>query len=204
MLEDRDLLVLSDEIYDRLTYGEARHLSIAGTGPDAYGKTVTISGGSKTYAMTGWRIGFAAGPKYIIDAMAKLQTQRTSGAATFTQLALVEALTGDQSAVQVMREEFARRAVHMHRRLCAMPGITCVEPTGAFYCFPNVLGAYDRLGVSGSVEFADRLLEHAHVAVVPGIAFGNDAHIRMSFATSMEQIDLGLDRMERFLHANGA
>jgi aspartate aminotransferase len=202
-LEGVDLLVLSDEIYDRLTYGDARHMSIAATGPDAYGKTVTISGGSKTYAMTGWRIGFAAGPRYIIEAMAKLQTQRTSGAATFTQLALVEALTGDQSGVAAMRTEFARRAAHMHRRLGDMPGITCVEPTGAFYCFPNVLGAYDRLGVAGSVEFAERLLEEAHVAVVPGIAFGNDAHVRMSFATSMEQIDLGMDRMEVFLRTNG-
>jgi aspartate aminotransferase len=153
--------------------------------------------------MTGWRIGFAAGPRYIIEAMAKLQTQRTSGAATFTQLALVEALTGDQSGVAAMRTEFARRAAHMHRRLGDMPGITCVEPTGAFYCFPNVLGAYDRLGVAGSVEFAERLLEEAHVAVVPGIAFGNDAHVRMSFATSMEQIDLGMDRMEVFLRTNG-
>jgi len=203
-LEGLDILVLSDEIYDRLTYGGVPHLSIAATGPDAYGKTVTISGGSKTYAMTGWRIGFAAGPRYIIDAMAKLQSQRTSGAATFTQLALAEALTGDQSCVATMRTEFARRAAHMHRRLSAMPGLTCVEPTGAFYCFPNVLGAYDRLGVNGSVEFADRLLDEAHVAVVPGIAFGNDAHVRMSFATSMQQIDLGLDRLEAFLRRNGS
>jgi aspartate aminotransferase len=203
-LEGVDILVLSDEIYDRLTYGGVPHLSIAATGPDAYGKTVTISGGSKTYAMTGWRIGFAAGPRYIIEAMAKLQSQRTSGAATFTQLALAEALTGDQSCVATMRAEFARRAAHMHRRLSAMPGITCVEPTGAFYCFPNVLGAYDRLGVNGSVEFADRLLDEAHVAVVPGIAFGNDAHVRMSFATSLQQIDLGLDRLEAFLRRNGS
>jgi aspartate aminotransferase len=202
-LEGVDILVLSDEIYDRLTYGGVPHLSIAATGPDAYGKTVTISGGSKTYAMTGWRIGFAAGPRYIIEAMAKLQSQRTSGAATFTQLALVEALTGAQDCVAMMRAEFAERAAHMHRRLSAMPGLTCVEPTGAFYCFPNVLGAYDRLGVNGSVEFADRLLEEAHVAVVPGIAFGNDAHVRMSFATSTEQIDRGLDRLEAFLHRNG-
>jgi aspartate aminotransferase len=203
-LHGRDILVLSDEIYDRLTYGGATHASIAGTGPDAYGKTVTISGGSKTYAMTGWRIGFAAGPQYIIDAMAKLQTQRTSGAATFTQLALAEALLGDQAPVQHMRAEFERRANHMYERLVAMPGITCVKPSGAFYCFPNVMGAYEALGVSGSVAFADRLLEEAHVAVVPGIAFGNDAHVRMSFATSMDQIDAGLTRIERFLHANGA
>jgi aspartate aminotransferase len=198
-LEKHDLLVLSDEIYDRLTYGGVEHTSIAATGPDAYGKTVTVSGGSKTYAMTGWRIGFAAGPTHIIDAMAKLQTQRTSGAATFTQLALVEALQGDQSCVAAMRAEFERRAAHMHTRLCTMPGVTCVKPTGAFYCFPNVLGAYEPLGVSGSVDFAERLLEEAHVAVVPGIAFGNDAHVRISFANSIEEIDKGLDRIEGFL-----
>ena len=198
-LEGRDILVLSDEIYDRLTYGEVVHRSIAAIGPDVYGKTVTISGGSKTYAMTGWRIGFAAGPEYIIKAMAKLQTQRTSGAATFTQHALVTALTGDQSCVATMREEFARRARHMYERLGAMPGVTCVEPTGAFYCFPNVMSSYEQLGVAGSVEFAERLLEEAHVAVVPGIAFGNDAHVRLSFATAMERIDEGLDRLERFL-----
>ncbi len=202
-LEGRDILVLSDEIYDRLTYGGVRHTSIAGTGPDAFGKTVTINGGSKTYAMTGWRIGFAAGPKHIIDAMAKLQTQRTSGAATFTQIALAEALLGDQAPVEQMRVAFEERANHMYERLVAMPGVTCVKPSGAFYCFPNVLSAYEALDVSGSVEFASKLLEEAHVAAVPGIAFGNDAHIRLSFATSMEQIDEGLTRIERFLRANG-
>ncbi len=198
-LKGRDLLVLSDEIYDRLTYGGAQHASIAATGPDAYGKTVTVIGGSKTYAMTGWRIGFAAGPQYIIDAMAKLQSQRTSGAATFTQLALAAALTDDQAAVEQMRRAFEERADHMHERLSAMPGVTCVKPTGAFYCFPNVMGAYEHLGVTGSVEFAEKLLEDVHVAVVPGMAFGNDAHVRLSFAASMAQIDEGLTRIERFL-----
>ncbi|MGD2135062.1 MAG: pyridoxal phosphate-dependent aminotransferase [Gemmatimonadales bacterium] len=203
-IEKLDVLVLSDEIYDRLTYGDVPHLSIAAVSPELYGKTVTVCGGSKAYAMTGWRIGYAAGPEYIIKAMAKLQSQRTSGAATFTQHALVAALTGDQACVTAMRDEFARRAEHMHRRLCAMPGVTCVRPTGAFYCFPNVMGMYERLGVAGSVQFAERLLEEAHVAVVPGVAFGNDAHVRMSFAASMERIDEGLDRLERFLRANGA
>jgi len=198
-LKGRDLLVLSDEIYDRLTFGGVKHASIAATGPDAYGKTVTVIGGSKTYAMTGWRIGFAAGPQYIIDAMAKLQSQRTSGAATFTQLALAVALTDDQAMVERMRQAFEERANHMHERLIAMPGVTCVQPTGAFYCFPNVMGAYEHLGVSGSVEFAEKLLEEVHVAVVPGMAFGNDAHVRLSFAASMEQIDEGMTRLERFL-----
>ena len=157
--------------------------------------TILLGGFSKAYAMTGWRIGYAAGPDDIIKAMAKLQSQRTSGAATFTQLALAAALDGDQSCVAQMRSEFARRAAHMHRRLCDLPGITCVRPTGAFYCFPNCLGTYEPKGVSGSVAFAQRLLEEAHVAVVPGIAFGNDAHVRISFAASMERIDEGLTRL---------
>jgi aspartate aminotransferase len=198
-VEGRDLLVLSDEIYDRLIYGGAEHLSFAATGPDAYSKTVTVNGGSKAYAMTGWRIGYAAGPETIINAMAKLQSQRTSGAATFTQLALAAALTLDQSCVDKMRDEFAKRATIMHARLCEMPGVTCVEPSGAFYCFPNVMGTYKRLGVSGSVEFAQRLLAEAHVAIVPGIAFGNDAYVRLSFAAAMERIDEGLDRIAKWL-----
>jgi aspartate aminotransferase len=203
-LEGRDILVLSDEIYDRLTYGGVQHTSIAGSSPDAYGKTVTVGGGSKTYAMTGWRIGFAAGPTPIIAAMAKIQTQRTSGAATFTQIALAEALVGDQAPVERMRGAFEERASHMYERLVALPGVTCVKPSGAFYCFPNVAGAYEALGVSGSVEFANKLLQDAHVAVVPGVAFGNDAHVRLSFATGMEQIDEGLARIERLLQTGRA
>ena len=198
-IRGRDLVVLSDEMYDQLVFGGGEHLSFAATGPDAYAKTVTLSAGSKTYSMTGWRIGYAAGPKPIIDAMAKLQSQSTSGAATFTQWALVEALHGDQSCVRQMRAEFEQRARHMHRRLAEMPGVTCLVPTGAFYCFPNVSGTYARRGVRGSVEFATRLLEEAKVGVVPGEAFGADAHVRLSFATSLEQIDKALDRMAAWL-----
>ena len=144
-------------------------------------------------------MGYAAGPTDIIRAMAKLQSQSTSGAATFNQLALATALTADQGAVETMRQEFERRAVHMWTRLRAMKGVRCPKPTGAFYCFPNVSDAYARLGVDGSIGFAGKLLEQARVAVVPGVAFGMDAHVRLSFATSMDSINKGLDRMETLL-----
>ena len=133
--------------------------------------------------------------------MAKLQSQTTSGAVTFNQLALAEALTADQAPVEAMRQEFEKRGRHMHQRLSAMSGVRCPKPTGAFYCFPNVSAAFARLGVSGSAQFAELMLDQAKVAVVPGIAFGMDEHVRLSFATSMDQIDKGLDRIEAVLTA---
>lgn len=199
VLQDRDLIVMSDEIYDRLIYDGQESLSYAAISDRAYAQTVTLNAASKTYAMTGWRLGYAAGPVAIIKAMAKLQSQSTSGAATFSQHALAEALNSDQSDVEVMRVEFQRRADHMHARLMNLTGVRCPKPTGAFYCFPNVSGTFGKLGVKGSAEFADRLLEEAKVAVVPGVAFGMDEHVRLSFAASMEQIDEGLDRIEYFL-----
>lgn len=201
VLQDRKLIVFSDEIYDRLVYGDQQRISYAAIGDKAYAQTLTFNGASKTFAMTGWRLGYAAGPAKLIKGMCKLQTQTTSGAATFSQHALIEALNGDQSSVESMRREFEKRAVYMHERLTAMPGVRCPIPTGAFYCFPNVAGTYERLGVSGSIAFSERLLEQANVAVVPGIAFGLDAHVRLSFAASMEQIEKGLDRIEAMLSA---
>jgi aspartate aminotransferase len=199
VLQGRDLWVVSDEIYDRLLYEGQETLSYAAVSDKAYARTITVNGASKTYAMTGWRIGYSAGPHEAIKAMAKLQTQTTSGAATFNQIALAEALTADQAPVEAMRVEFEHRARHMYKRLTAIPGVSCPKPTGAFYCFPNVSGAFERLGVSGSGEFADRMLEEVRVAVVPGIAFGMDEHVRLSFAASMHTIDRGLDRIADFL-----
>ena len=144
-------------------------------------------------------MGYAGGPVEVVAAMAKLQSQSTSGAATFCQIGLATALTGDQNAVESMRVEFERRGKHMWERLTSMPGVACPNPTGAFYCFPDVSESFARLGVSNSREFAARLLEEAKVAVVPGVAFGMDTHVRLSFATSIEQIDRGLDRLAAFL-----
>lgn len=199
VLGERDLIVFSDEMYEQLVYGGQQFLSYAAISEKTYNQTVTFNAGSKTYAMTGWRIGYAAGPQPIIKAMAKIQSQTTSGATTFCQHALIKALEGDQACVEEMRREFERRADHMFNRLNAIPGVSCVRPTGAFYAFPNVSGAYKKLGVKGSLDFAAKVLQEAHVAVVPGEAFGCDENVRLSFATSMAQIDKGLDRLAKLL-----
>lgn len=199
VLSETDITVLSDEIYDCLVYNGHKHLSYAAISDRTYSQTLTINAGSKTYAMTGWRVGYAAGAIELVKAMAKIQSQTTSGAATFNQVALASALKSDQSAVEVMRTEFERRATHMHQRLVRISGVRCPKPVGAFYCFPDVSDTYGRLGVSGSAQFADRLLEDAKVAVVPGIAFGLDAHVRLSFALDTEQMEVGLARIEKWL-----
>jgi aspartate aminotransferase len=199
VLEGRDIAVLSDEMYDRIVFGNHEYKSYASVSDHAYEHTITFNAGSKTYAMTGWRIGYAAGPADVIKAMANLQSQTTSGTPTFVQHALVAALSGDQSLVASMRGDFEGRGAHICERLNAIPGIVCPEPAGAFYVFPDVSQCYGKLGVAGSIEFSSRLLEEAHVAVVPGEASGMDGCVRLSFATSMENIDRGVDRIADFL-----
>ncbi len=199
VLEGKDIVVFSDEMYDRIIFGDDSFKSYATASAHAYDHTITFNAGSKTYAMTGWRVGYAAGPADIIKGMAKIQTQTTSGTFTFGQHGLVAALNGDQACVEEMRQEFESRAEHIHARLNALEGVTCPRPAGAFYVFPDVSGTFAKLGVSGSIEFAQCLLEDSHVAVVPGEAFGVDSGVRLSFATSMEMIDKGLDSLEKFL-----
>ena len=199
VLSGTDIIVISDEMYDRIIFGGREFKSFAAASDHAYKHTITFNAGSKAYSMTGWRVGYAAGPTEIIKGMAKIQTQTTSGTFTFGQHALAAALNGDQSCVEEMRQEFERRASHIHQRLNSLDGVACPEPAGAFYVFPDVSGTFQRLGVSGSIEFSQRLLEEAHVAVVPGEAFGVDSGVRLSFATSMENIDRGLDRIAEFL-----
>ena len=199
VLEGRDIVVLSDEMYDRIVFGSREFKSWASVSEHAHENTITFNAGSKTYSMTGWRIGYAAGPADVIKAMSNLQSQTTSGTATFVQHALATALSGDQSEVETMRQAFEERGAHICRRLNAISGIVCPEPAGAFYVFPDVSECYGKLGVSGSIEFSSRLLEEAHVAVVPGEASGMDDCVRLSFATSMENIDRGVDRIADFL-----
>ncbi len=199
VLDSTGIIVFSDEMYDRIIFGDRKFKSYAAASDHAYAHTITFNAGSKTYSMTGWRVGYAAGPAAIIKGMAKIQTQTTSGTFTFGQHGLVAALNGDQACVEEMRQEFESRAAHIHRRLNALDRVSCPEPAGAFYVFPDVSGTFKKLGVSGSIEFSQRLLEEAHVAVVPGEAFGVDAAVRLSFATSMENIDKGLDRITDFL-----
>lgn len=194
-----DLWVISDELYDGLVYGDEGFTSFATVEGANRERIIIVHSTSKTHSMTGWRIGFAAGPEPVIKAMGKLQTHTTSGACTFGQFGMAAALRADPALVRDVRDEYRRRRRMMCDGLNAMPGVSCVEPAGAFYCFPNVSKTYDRLGISTSTEFAAKLLEDAHVAVVPGAAFGSDEHVRLAFATAPESIEAGLGRMSRFL-----
>jgi len=200
-----DLLVISDEIYEKLVYGGTKFVSFAALDARLPERTVTVNGLSKTYAMTGWRLGWAAGPKPIITAMRNLMSHETTDPAGFVVAGGVAAYTDPRSAetVETMRQEFERRAKHMAARLNAMPGLRCVEPTGAFYCFPNVQAHFGRtiagVKVTDSMTFTQAVLEGCKVALVPGGAFGDDTCVRLSFATSMAQIDKGLDRLAMLL-----
>ncbi len=203
-----DVWVCSDEIYEKLLYGDQQFRSWAFLDWAKWkDRTITCNCLSKTYAMTGWRIGYTAGPKPLIDAMNKLQSQMTSNITSFCFPAIVEAYTNPNSEIefQKMRAEFERRGEHMWKRLNAIPGITCNRPTGAFYCFPNIAPHLHKpLGKNGktaseAVALCTTILEEAHVALVPGNDFGFPDHVRLSFATSMANIDKGLDRLEAFL-----
>jgi aspartate aminotransferase len=193
-----DLLVISDEIYHRLVFTNTPCTSIAALDGMAE-RTLTVNGASKTYAMTGWRLGFAAGPVPLIDAMTRLQGQTTSGATSFVQTAMVAALTGDQSAVDRMRAAYKERGAAMHAHLTAIPGVQCARPEGAFYCFADVSATFAKLGVRNADEFTAAALDRAHVAVVSGTPFGCPTHVRLSFATSLDKIQGGLERLARLL-----
>lgn len=199
VVSEHRLWVMSDELYDHLVYGDEGFRSFATVPGAVRERVVTVSSTSKEYAMTGWRVGYAAGPAELIRAMAKLQSHSTSGAATFVQFGMAAALASDPSFVASVREEYRVRRRLMCEGLNALPGVSCVEPAGAFYCFPNVSATYGALGVGGSGEFAARLLEEAGVAVVPGIGFGSDDHVRLSFGTAREQIEEGLSRIDDLL-----
>ncbi len=205
VLEGTNVYVLSDEMYEKLVYGDTKFVSFASLSDDAYKRTLTLNGCSKTFAMTGWRIGYAAGPLDVIKAMGRLQSHMTSNAVTFIQHAVIAALQEPTAgeAIEKMRIEFERRARFMAERLNAINGVTCSEVTGAFYCFPDVSAYFGReiggVKIGGSMDFAKALLEQANVAVVPGAPFGCDNNVRLSFACSMEQITEGLDRIEKWL-----
>jgi len=190
---EEDILILSDEIYEKLVYDGAEHVSIASLSPEAYDLTITINGFSKAYAMTGWRLGYLGAPAPIAQAIDSLQSHSTSNPCSFSQYGGLAALQGDQQCVVDMREEFNIRREYALDRLSKIPRISVVRPQGAFYILVNI----GELGMS-SQNFADRLLSKANVAVVPGIAFGDDATIRLSYATSLDVINRGLDRFEEF------
>jgi aspartate aminotransferase len=202
VLVEKQVPILSDEVYEALVYGQP-FASLVSLGPEVYDLTIIAHAVSKTYAMTGWRIGCAAGPPDVIAAASRLQSHSTSGANSVAQRAALAAIRGDQTTVEEMRQQFGRRRLYMHQRLTAMPGVTCPEPQGAFYAFPRVSEyfgkSYDGPAIGGSMDFCGMLLEHAKLALVPGVAFGNDEHVRLSYAASMEQIEDAMDRMEWFL-----
>ncbi|HSW00198.1 MAG TPA: pyridoxal phosphate-dependent aminotransferase [Sedimentisphaerales bacterium] len=204
VLEGTNVVVMSDEIYEKLIYGDTKFISFAALSQDAFNRTLTLNGLSKAYSMTGWRLGYTAGPLDVIKAMGRLQDHMTSNPVTFAQYAAIAAM-GPQSAeaIEKMRVEFEKRGKYMAERLRAMPGVECIEPTGAFYCFPDVSSHYGRtiggMKLTGSMDFSKALLEQANVGVVPGLPFGCDKNVRLSFATSMQQITKGLDRMEKWL-----
>jgi aspartate aminotransferase len=190
-----DVMVISDEIYEKLLYDGAEHVSLASLGGEAREKTIVVNGVSKSYAMTGWRIGYAAGPAPVIKAMTNIQSQSTSNPASIAQWAALEALTGPQDSVEEMRREFDARRRYLVQALNAVRGITCLSPGGAFYVFPNTSALYGGR-VKGSLELAAYLLEEAGVALVPGEAFGDDNFVRISYATAMEDIKRAVQRIE--------
>ena len=195
-----DLVIISDEIYEKITYDGARHVSIASLGPDVAARTVIVNGVSKAYAMTGWRIGYAAGPRDVITAMANIQSQSTSNPTSISQKAAVAALNGGDAFTRQMVQEFDRRRRVIVDRLNKIPGVSCRMPMGAFYAFPNISGLFGRRHAAGVIasasDLATYLLQEAKVTVVPGEPFGSASHIRLSYATSLEAISRGLDRIE--------
>jgi aspartate aminotransferase len=196
LVVERDLIVVSDEIYEKLTYDGRRHVSIASFGEEIKARTLTVNGFSKAYSMTGWRLGYVAGDRTVVAAMGRIQDQSTSNPTSFAQAGAVAALTGPQDAVAVMAQAFESRRNVIVDRLNAMPGVRCAKPDGAFYVFPNVSGLLSPAQIPDSDALAEHLLAEARVAVVPGTGFGAPSYIRLSYATSLEQIEEGMNRLE--------
>jgi aspartate aminotransferase len=188
--------LLSDECYSHFVYGDAKPFSIASV-PGSKSRLIIAGSCSKTFSMTGWRIGYVLAPQPLVAAIGKLQSQSTSNPTSIAQWAAVEALRGPMDGVATMLAEYARRRQRIVAGLRAIPGVTCLEPQGAFYVFPNISAHY-RADMRGDTAVAKALLEKAHVAVVPGEAFGTPGHVRISYATSMDRIEEGLRRLERF------
>lgn len=200
---EHDLLIISDEMYEKLIYGENRHYSIAAVSEDAFRRTLTINGVSKAYAMTGWRLGYAAGPKELIKLMTSVQSHLTGNAGSVTQYAAVEALTGNQSDLHMMVAAFKERRDLLVDLIRAIPGVSCARPEGAFYVMMNVEALIGRKHkgqpITSALDFSDRLLSEQLVAVVPGEGFGQGGHVRFSYATSEDNIRKGLARVAEFI-----
>ncbi|PPS39576.1 pyridoxal phosphate-dependent aminotransferase [Chroococcidiopsis sp. TS-821] len=193
---EQDILVVSDEIYEKIIYDDAKHVSIGSLGKDIFARTIVSSGFAKAYSMTGWRLGYLAGAVELIKAVSTIQGHSTSNVCTFAQYGAIAAYEDSQDCVEQMRLAFAERRQVMLERIHAIPEISCAPPNGAFYLFVNI----SKTGLS-SLDFCDKLLETQQVAAVPGIAFGADDHIRLSYATDMASIEKGMDRLHKFVQS---
>jgi aspartate aminotransferase len=199
VIVSNDLLVVSDEIYEKLVYDDTQHVSIGTCSPEIYERTLVSSGFAKAYSMTGWRVGWLAGPVEIIRAATRIQGHSTSNVCTFAQWGAIAALESSQACVETMRVAFAERRQAMFDLINAIPGLSCAKPDGAFYLFPSIA----KTGMT-SLDFCDALLEEQQVALIPGIAFGADDHIRLSYATDMDTIRRGMERLDKFVRSRSS
>lgn len=196
VIVETGIYVVSDEIYEKILYGDAQHLSIGAVSPEAFDRTIISNGFAKAYSMTGWRVGYLAGPQPLINAVSVLQGQSTSNVCTFAQYGAIAALTSSQECVETMRLAFAERREFIFDRLNRIPGLSATRPDGAFYLYASI----ESLGLA-STDFCKTLLEEKYVAVIPGIAFGKEGTIRISYATDMATIEEGMNRLEAFVKA---
>ena len=196
VIVDRDILVVADEIYEKIIYDGAQHVSIGSLGKEIFDRTLISSGFAKAYSMTGWRVGYLAGPVELIKASSTIQGHSTSNVCTFAQYGAIAALESSQESVEKMRQAFAQRRQVIFELLDAVPGISCIKPDGAFYMFVNI----SKTGMN-SLEFCDAFLEQQQVAVIPGIAFGADDHIRLSYATDLGTIKKAVERLDKFVRS---
>ncbi|PID22817.1 aspartate aminotransferase [Sporosarcina sp. P3] len=196
---EKDVWIISDEIYEKLVYDGKEHVSIAQLSDDAKDRTFIINGVSKSHSMTGWRIGYIAGDEEVVSAMTNLASHSTSNPTTTSQYAAIEAYNGPQDTVEVMRKDFESRLNQAYPKLAAIPGFDVLKPQGAFYLLPDVQEAVKKTGYANVDDFAQALLTEAKVAVIPGTGFGSDTTIRLSYATSIDQLEEGIARIDQFV-----
>ena len=199
LLKNPHVLIATDDMYEHILWQRGSFKNILNTTPELYERTIVLNGVSKAYSMTGWRIGYAAGPESLIKAMKKIQSQSTSNPTTNSQYAAQEALVGDQSCIEPMLNAFKERHDYIYQALNQLNGVSCLPSDGTFYSFPDFSEAIKRSGLNSDVDFAEQLLVESGVALVPGSAFGADNHMRISFATSMEQLKKAIERLSKVL-----
>ncbi|MEB3339733.1 pyridoxal phosphate-dependent aminotransferase [Okeania sp.] len=196
VIVEKDILVISDEIYEKIIYDDVQHLSIGALNSNIFKNTIISNGFAKAYSMTGWRIGYLAAPVELINATVKIQSHSTSNVCTFAQYGAIAALESSQDFIEQMRQAFAERREVIYELINNMPGLSCTKPEGAFYMFVNISQIYN-----SSLDFCQALLAEENVAVIPGIAFGADDHVRISYATDLETIKKGMARLDRFVRS---